>query len=43
MLINANFNKKSMCCNFINFYAKYLHGLKTPVSKPDGDTSNNLG
>lgn len=39
----AEFVKKIEKGEYPNYTVKKIHGLKTPVSKPDGDTSNNLG
>lgn len=29
--------------NYDNYYVRKINGLATPVSKPDGNTRNNLG
>lgn len=29
--------------NYDNYYVREINGLKTPVSKPDGNEKNNLG
>lgn len=29
--------------NYDNYYVRKINGLATPVSKPDGNTINNLG
>ena len=29
--------------SFPDYYVREVHGLKTPISKPDGSESNNLG
>jgi hypothetical protein len=28
--------------NYPNYHIRYINGLKTPVSNPDGTTNNNL-
>ena len=39
----AKFVHKIKRGEYKDYYTKKIYGLDTPVSKPDGDKSNNLG
>lgn len=39
----AEFAKKILAKEYPNYYVRTQGGLKTPVSKPDGNKGNNLG
>ncbi|WP_100637253.1 DUF3892 domain-containing protein [Marinomonas sp. ef1] len=41
-MTRAEFVKEIKQGNYDDYYVREQNGVKTPVSKPDGDTSNNL-
>lgn len=42
-MTRPQFVKKIENKEYPDYVVKKIHGLKTPVSKPDGDKNNNLG
>lgn len=42
-MTRSQFVKQINSGNYKDYYVRNINGLATPVSKPDGNTSNNLG
>lgn len=42
-MTRAQFAKEIDSGNYQNYKTRIINGLKTPVSKPDGNKKNNLG
>ena len=42
-MTRAEFNRVIKKGNYPNYYTRKIHGLETPVSKPNGCKSDNLG
>ena len=43
LMSRAKFVKEIELGNYDDYYVKIINGVKTPVSKPDGNKHNNLG